>query len=113
MMKLEEQWAESLAVFFVVLGFIISVLLQSVIFSYISIILAGFLAGRVFYIKRYKEPLFPFVLIIVGFLVGYLVGGFWVSRILSLILFAAALIVSYQLHVKKILVIFKSEKYHK
>jgi uncharacterized membrane protein YwzB len=113
MVKLDEQWAESITVLFIVLGFIIALLLRNSFLSYISIALAGSLAGRVFYIKRYKEPVLPFVLIIIGFLLGYLVGGFWVSRFWALIWFILAFIVSYQLHVKKIFVIFKSEKFVK
>ena len=111
MVKLDEQWAEVLTVLFIVIGFILALLLRNAPLSYLSIILAGFLAGRIFYIKRYKEPILPFVLIIVGFLLGYLLGGLWVSKTWVLIFFIVAFAVSYQLHVKKFFVIFKSEKF--
>ncbi len=113
MIKWDEDWAEVVTLFFAVLGFILSVVLQSAVFSYISIILAGFLAGRSFYIRRFKEPILPFVLMILGFLVGYLAGSFWVSRLWLLIIFALSFWVSYYLHLKKIFVIFKSERFIK
>ncbi len=112
-LKLVEQWPELTALFFLAVGFIIAVLLQSPKFSYVSIILCGFLAGRIYYLKRFKEPVFPFVLIIMGFLLGYLIGTFWVNRVLSLFLFLLSFFVSYYLHLKKILVIFKSERFLK
>ncbi len=111
MMKLDEQWAEILTLFFLVLGFVISVLIQHSFLSYIIIFLTGFLAGRIYYLKHQKEPVLPFVLMILGFLIGYVVASFWVNRIIVLVLFVLAFGVSYYLHLKKILTIFKSEDF--
>lgn len=113
MLRLEEQWAEVLSVFFLILGFVLSILLNNVFFSYLSIILAGFTAGRVFYVRRFREPIFPFILIIVGFLLGYLLGSFFANRVILLVLFAGSFVGTYQLYMKKILVIFKSEDFLK
>lgn len=112
-MKLEEQWAEALALLFLVLGFFLAVALQSPLFSYVTIFLSGLMAGRVYYIRRYKEPIFPFVLIILGFLLGYFIGGFWVERVVVLVLFAVSAVLSYQLHLKKVITIFKNEGFVK
>ncbi len=109
----EEDWTEVLTLFFMILGFIISVLLQNAVLSYLSIILAGLLAGRIYYIKRFKAPILPFILMIVGFLLGYLISSFRISRIATLILFSLGFGVSYYLHLKKILVIFKSKDFIK
>ena len=111
--KWEEQWGENFSLVFIVLGFMVSVLLRSSILSYFSIFLAGLLAGRMFYIKHVKEPILPFFLMIIGFLLGYLLGAIWVSRFLALILFIVAFGSSYYLHLKKIFVIFKSERFIK
>ena len=108
-----EEWAEAFTLFFLFIGFIISILLQSPVLSYLSVILAGGMAGRIYYVKHHHEPIGPFVLMILGFLVGYLVGNFWTSRIWTLIFFGAAFWTSYYLHKKKILVIFKSESFVK
>jgi len=111
--KWDEQWAEVLAIFFLALGFIISILLHSALFTFLSVIIAGFLAGRIYYLRRFSEPIFPFVLIIIGFLVGYLLGSFWGSRFWSLVFFAISFGISYYLHLKKFFAIFKSENFIK
>lgn len=112
-LKLEERWAELLALVFIVLGFVLSLALRQAIFSYISVLLAGFMSGRIFYIKHYTEPIFPFILLILGFLLGYLLGSFWASRIIILILFVVSFVLSYYLHLKKIITIFKSQQFIK
>jgi len=111
--KLEETWVETLTVILLLVGFVISVFLTNATLTYVVIIGAGFLAGRILYIKRFKEPIFPFVLIIIGFLLGYLLGNFWASRWLTLIFFMVSFGGSYYLHLKKILVIFKSKDFIK
>lgn len=105
----KQRWPEVFSLLFLVAGFMIAVVLRSPVLSYATIILSGFVAGRILYTKRFKEPILPFVLIIVGFLVGYLIGSFWVSRMLSLLLFIIFFILSYQLHLKGIITTFKSE----
>ena len=109
----EEQWAEAITVFFAAIGFIIAILLGSALFTYLSVIISGFLAGRLFYMRRFSEPIFPFIMMIVGFLVGYLLGSFWASRFWVLVFFALSFGISYYLHLKEILVIFKKEHFIK
>ncbi len=109
----QNDWAELSALSLIIIGFFVAILLRSPVLSYISIICAGFLAGRVYYIKHRKEPILPFVLMITGFLAGYFLGSFWVSRILVIILFGVSMYISYKLHVKKIITIFKSQNYIK
>jgi|TARA_Y100000310_G_scaffold321540_1_gene379288 hypothetical protein len=111
--KWEERWVENILLFILVIGFIIAVLLFNPVLSYILLFLAGFMAARIYYIKHAKEPILPFVLLILGFLFGYLVGGFWVSRVLALIMFGLGFGISYYLHLKKFLVTFKSEDFVK
>tara|TARA_Y100000310_G_scaffold330747_1_gene402954 strand:+ start:231 stop:572 length:342 start_codon:yes stop_codon:yes gene_type:complete len=113
MKDLIEIWVETLTLFFLAVGFVIAVLLQNAALSYLAILFSGALAGRIFYTKRFKEPVLPFVLIIIGFVVGYLIGGIWISRGLAFVLFALGFLVSYYLHLKKILVIFKSKNFIK
>ena len=113
MSKLEEQWAETFAVFFLALGFIVSVLIKSPYYSYLSVFLGGFISARLYYFKRFKEPILPFILIIVGFFFGYLAGSIWVSRLAVFVSYSIGFGVSYYLHKKKILVIFKSELFFK
>jgi hypothetical protein len=109
----EEQWVEVFSIFFLVSGFIAAVLLNNVWLSYLTIFLAGLVAGRIYYIKSLKEPTLPFMLIIIGFFLGYWIGAVWVSRLGVLLIFAASFGASYYLHFKKIIVIFKSRNFVK
>lgn len=111
--KLEETWVETLSIVLVLMGFLISILLMSAWISYFVIIVSGFLAGRIFYIKRFTEPIFPFVLMIIGFLFGYILGNFAASRFWTGVFFIISFAASYFLHVKKILVTFKSKSFIK
>lgn len=113
MIKWNEQWAEAFAVFFLFLGLILAVLFRNSYFTYITILLSGFVAGRLYYLKKYKEPILPFVMIITGFLLGFMIAEFWLNRFLILIIFVLGLIGSYYLHLKQILVRFKSKEFIK
>ena len=113
MVKWDERWVETFALFFIVIGFIFSVILRNAFFSHITVIIAGIVAGRVFYLKRFKEPIFPFVIIIIGFLLGYVIGSFSASRFVTFIFFVLSFIGSYYLHMKKIITIFKNKNFIK
>ncbi len=112
-MQLKRQWPELLMLLLAVVGLILSVLLRSALFSYLTIALAGFVAGRVYYLKKFREPILPFVLIIAGFLAGYLIGSLWVSRVAVLVVFLLVLLLSYQLHLRGILKVQRSERFVK
>ncbi|PIN73592.1 hypothetical protein COV20_05200 [Candidatus Woesearchaeota archaeon CG10_big_fil_rev_8_21_14_0_10_45_16] len=111
--KWEDQWPEVFTFFLLVLGFLISVFVRSAAFSYITIFFAGAVAARGFYMRRYKEPILPFILLIIGFLIGYLAGSIWANRFLALLLFLIGFGLSYYLHLKKIITIFKSKSFIK
>ncbi len=113
MINLREGWVEYFVVVFLVTGFFIAIFLRNPFFSYLTASISGFVSARVYYVKRYKEPILPFVLIIASFLLGYLFGGFWVNRLLLVLLFVFTFSGSYYLHLKKILVIFKSKDFIK
>ena len=103
----DEQWAEALTVLFLAIGFILAILLRSALFTYLAVIVCGALAARLYYMRRYSEPVFPFILMIVCFLVGYFLGTFWASRFWVLVFFLIFFGVSYYLQLKEFLVIFK------
>lgn len=113
MAEIETQWPELFALAFIILGFIISIFLLNPLLSYISIFLSGFICGRVYYLKRHKEPIFPFVIIIISFLLGYIFGSFWANRLFIFIFFVLGFYLSYYLHMKKIFAIFKSQNFLK
>lgn len=112
-MKIEENWVETLTVTFIVLGFILSLTLHNALLNYFIIFIIGFLAGRTYYIKKHHEPILHVVILIIGFLLGYLIASFWSNRLFSFIVFIGAFYLSYYLHREKIITIFKSENFLK
>lgn len=113
MTEIDTQWPELFSLAFITLGFILSILLLNPILSYLAILSSGCIAGRTFFLKRHKEPIFPFILIIVGFLLGYVLGSFWANRLFIIIFFVIGFYLSYYLHMKKFFAIFKSQSYLK
>jgi LPS O-antigen subunit length determinant protein (WzzB/FepE family) len=112
-MNIEEYWVEIATLFFAVIALILSLVLHNPIASTITVLLSGFIAGRVFFLKFRKQLIFPFIIIIVGFLVGFLVGSFWTSRALLLIIFGVSWWGSYELHEKKYIPILKKADFDK
>lgn len=113
MVEWKEQWPELFTFVFLILGFVIAVLLRNAFWSYLSVFMSGFVAGRVYYLKHATEPLLPFLLMMSGFLLGYFLGAVWINRIFVLVLFLLGGALSYYLHLKKIIVIFKNEPFIK
>jgi len=94
-----KNWAEIIAFILLVVGFLFSLAAPSAVLSYIIIFVAGMMGGRLIYERR-KSMVFPYVLILIGFLVGYLIGsrygyGDWLVIVL---LFVLGSILSYYLH---------------
>ena len=95
-------WAEMFFVLLIIIGFIISITIRNSFLSYIVIICAGLMGGRLIAKKIKKQPLFPYFLIVLGFLVGFLLGSFTIeiNRILLIVLFVIGGIASYYIHKK-------------
>ena len=99
-----------------VIGVIISILAPNRPLTYLMILLAGFAAGKIVYSRRYKKEYpkqdmaffvieeFPYIVIILAFLAGYLIGSYNVSRKVILGLFVFSFFISYYFHYKKIFV---------
>ncbi len=109
----EDEWPEYVAGTVVFLSFLAAMFISNPYFSMVTIVILGLVLGRFFYKRRFNEPILPFVLIISAVAVGYFIGTFFVSRLLILLLFLASFTVSYQLHKRKIIKIFKSEDFMK
>ena len=69
-----DSWGETFTGIFLLIGLIISLLVDAAIVSYIVIMLAGISVGRLYHIRRHRLG-FPFFLITFGFLAGYLIGS--------------------------------------
>ena len=96
-----EQWPELFFFILLVIGLIISISIQNAFLSYTIIFCVGLMAGRFIYMKIGKQPLFPFFLIAIGFLVGYVLGSVQFNRKLITFLFILGALISYYVHKKK------------
>ena len=102
MSEFHKYWMEFFFVVLMILGIVIALASPSAVISYVIIFLVGMAAGRLIYIRKHNIQL-PYFLIIAGFVVGYLIGAYYGSRRLIIILFIIGAILSYMLYDKKIL----------
>jgi len=100
--SLYEDWAEMLFFTLLVIGFIVAAWAGSAVIVYLTIFLCGMMAGRLIY-HRKKKLKFPYFLITLGFLFGYILGAFCGNKAVILIVFIVGVIISYRLHNKGII----------
>ncbi|MBR9692268.1 hypothetical protein GOV06_05795 [Candidatus Woesearchaeota archaeon] len=93
-----KNWAEIIAIVLLVIGFLMAISMNSALFIYIVVFLSGLLAGRYYFLKIGKQPLFPFFLIIIGFLLGYTLGSFDANRKIVALLFLISWYISHKAH---------------
>lgn len=89
-----ENWMEIFFIIIMLLGIVMAVVVRSNIVSYMTITAAGVAAGKIIF-ERKNKVRFPYILIIVGFLIGYVIGAYDASRQLVLLLFVASSLITY------------------
>ena len=96
-----KSWAEFFFFVLMVIGFIISLWASSysAFISYIVVFLSGMIGGRILYERKGKLT-FPYYIIILGFLIGYLIGTYYGSRKVVIVLFVLGVLLSYHLYNK-------------
>lgn len=109
---LEREWVQVLGAVFLLVGLFIALFSHGIIIGLVVMFLSGLVAGKIWFLKRYKEQILPYVLIVGGFLLGALIGSVWSSRLLNVILFIAGAVVSYKAH-QKGFITFKSLQFVK
>ena len=97
--NLAYNWVEYLFLFLMFVGLVLALKIGSAVMSYIIISLCGLISGRAFY-KLRKNITFPFYIIILGFLLGYLIGSYYGNKQLIVIFFVIANIVGYFIYDK-------------
>ena len=102
MFDLHKNWMELFFLVLVIIGILIAFSAPSAFISYIMILLSGIFAGRLIYERKNKIRL-PYFMIIAGFVIGYLIGVYYGSRRIIILLFALGTIFGYKLYDKKIL----------
>jgi len=102
-----KNWYESFFLVLMIIGIVVALSAPSAIISYAIIFLSGIFAGRLIYERKNKVQ-FPYFMIIAGFIIGYLIGVYYGSRMIVIALFVIGAILGYKLYDKKIL---KDTKY--
>ncbi len=74
----------------------------SAVISYTIALISGMFAGTLIYERKHKIK-FPYLMIIAGFLIGFIIGVYYGSRKVVVIMFILGAIISYQLYNKKVL----------
>ena len=97
-----KDWMEFFFLLLIVLGIIVALSAPSAVISYIIIFLCGMIAGRLLY-NRHRYTQFPYVIIVTGFIIGYMIGVYYGSRVIVVVLFVLGSILSYKLYDKKII----------
>jgi hypothetical protein len=94
-----QKWMELFFIVLMILGIIIALSASSALVSYILILLAGILAGRVIYERKGKIK-FPHIVIIIGFLLGYIIGAYYGNRKFIAVLFILGAMIGYKFYDK-------------
>jgi hypothetical protein len=97
--KFYKNYMEFFFLVLMVLGIVISLLAQNPFIRLTIIFMAGFFAGKVMY-ERKTNIRFPYVVIFIGFLIGFLLGAYYSSKILIGFFFILGAVVGYKLYEK-------------
>tara|TARA_Y100000310_G_scaffold345388_1_gene464388 strand:+ start:2424 stop:2777 length:354 start_codon:yes stop_codon:yes gene_type:complete len=100
-----QNWPEWMALFLLLVGFIFATVATSAVMSYLIIFLSGGLFGRLWYSMK-KNFQFSFFMVIIGFLIGYLLGGSFIrygNKGIMIIFFVFGWVAAYYLHIRGII----------
>ena len=107
MFQYYKNWMEFWFIVLMVIGAFIALLAPSAVISYVIAFMIGLGAGRLIYDKKDRIQ-FPYLMIVAGFVMGYLIGVYYGNRKWVIFLFVIGVIIGYKLYSKKIL---KDTKY--
>jgi len=99
-MRYDRSWVELFFILCLLIGLVVSLSASSALINYVIIILFGVLSGRLLFVRRGLFK-FTYIVIILGFFIGYIFGSYKGNSIIITILFVLANIVSYYAHKKK------------
>ena len=96
-----KSWVEFFFFLLMIVGFIVALWATSfsAVISYVVVFLSGMIGGRLLY-DRKKKLTFPYYLIIIGFLIGFVLGTRYGSQKIVVVLFVLGLLFSYHLYNK-------------
>jgi hypothetical protein len=96
-----KSWAEFFFFVVMILGVVVSIWATSysAFISYVVVFLSGMIGGRLLY-DRKKKLTIPYYIILTGFLIGYVIGTYYGSRKVVVVLFVLGVLFSYHLYNK-------------
>ena len=101
-LNLTKNWAEILFFLVMVVGAIVGLTAPSAAISYFIIVICGLYAGRIIY-KTHNILLFPFILAVIGFLIGFVFVLYDGNRVVVIILFVIAMFTGFKIYQRKYL----------
>ena len=96
-LDVKEDWVEVLLLVFIVIAFVFVAASPSALSAYVLALLSGALFGGYWWHFRAK-PRLPFVIIIIGFVAGWLVGMLSGNKLFSIVMFYIGMAVGYAIH---------------
>jgi uncharacterized membrane protein YjjP (DUF1212 family) len=96
-LDLYNHWPEFLAFMVLVIGFFIAALSGSAVMSYIIVFFCGMIGGRIWFVVK-KALKVPWILILTGFLIGFILGTFYGDKRIIILSYLVGVIISYYLH---------------
>ena len=102
MAEFESRWMEFFFLVLAAIGLVFALIVPSAMIGYLLIFASGYFAGNVLY-QRKDNIIFPFYVIVAGFLIGYLIGIQYGNRVIATILYVSGSILGYKLHSKGVL----------
>ncbi|TKJ17470.1 hypothetical protein CEE44_02965 [Candidatus Woesearchaeota archaeon B3_Woes] len=95
-------WPEVLAFVLLVIGFFSALGSGSAVIAYTLVLLAGLMGGRIWFRvkKGFKTP---WVIILTGFLIGFMLGSRYGSNKIILLFYVFGIAISYYLHDREII----------
>jgi len=101
-LDINENWVEYVFFVLLVLGFFLAISSGSAIVSYVIIFFCGMMGGRLLF-KLKSDLKIPWVIILMGFLIGFVMGSFYGDKRMIIFCYIFGIIFSHYLHEKGIL----------
>jgi 4-hydroxybenzoate polyprenyltransferase len=90
-------WVEVFFIILLLIGFLVSLFINNLYLSYGVVLLTGLASGKILYHKK-KDNFFPHLLLMSGFILGYIIGNKEGTPVLILLLFIAGIMGCYHAH---------------
>lgn len=102
MFEYYKNWMEFWFFVLMLLGIVIALVAPSAVISYVIAFISGIFGGRFVYERKHKVQ-FPYLIIMLGFFIGFLLGVYYGKKLVVIAAFILGAVFSYKFYDKKIL----------